>query len=401
MAKKFYLYERKRAGKFSVWYVRYRQADGTIGSPISTKETDEDKANDWAIEHLSGEQSRKARKPRVLTFKEWAAPWWKFDTCPYLREKIGNGFHISPEYADVRRSYLDRHLVPEFGKVPLSQLTPVMFRDYKNKLQREGQLRPATINRILGTVRVMFNYAVEMQEMQYNPVGPVKELKENPKVRGILTKGELDLLFSPDAYETAWHRDPKHYTINLLAATCGLRLGECQALQMKNVHPDGVEVRHSWNDRYGMGPAKQGSERIVTVPSFTSKALAALVALNRWGDPQPTDIVFWGQDRNTPMTKTAILKQFKAALARIGIEEKERSERNILFHGHRHYFNTFVRGKVPDEQLRRVTGHKSEAMTINYDHAAIEHLADVKAVQEKMLGLDLTRQEVSNRSKSL
>ena len=36
MPKKFYLYERKRARKSSTWYVRYRQEDGTIGSPLST-----------------------------------------------------------------------------------------------------------------------------------------------------------------------------------------------------------------------------------------------------------------------------------------------------------------------------------------------------------------------------
>jgi hypothetical protein len=61
MAKKFYLYERKRAGKFPVWYVRYRQEDGTIGSPVPTGKADEDEANEWAIEHLSEDRSKKAR----------------------------------------------------------------------------------------------------------------------------------------------------------------------------------------------------------------------------------------------------------------------------------------------------------------------------------------------------
>ena len=94
--------------------------------------------------------------------------------------------------------------------------------------------------------------------------------------------------------------------------------------------------------------------------------------------------MFWGQSRDIPITKTAILKQIKAALGRIGIKEDERAERNLVFHSYRHGFNTLVRGKVPDEQLRRVTGHKTISMSDNYDHAAPEHLADVKAAQESL-----------------
>jgi integrase len=78
------------------------------------------------------------------------------------------------------------------------------------------------------------------------------------------------------------------------------------------------------------------------------------------------------------------LKQFKVALERIGITEEQRKSRVLLFHGYRHGFNTYIRGKVPDEQLRRVTGHKTLAMSDTYDHASVEHPADVKASQEKM-----------------
>jgi hypothetical protein len=46
-----------------------------------------------------------------------------------------------------------------------------------------------------------------------------------------------------------------------------------------------------------------------------------------------------------------------------------------------------VRGKVPDEQLRRVTGHKTLAMSDNYDHAGPEHLSDVRKVQENLFSV--------------
>jgi hypothetical protein len=52
MAKWFYLYSRKRKGKPTAWYARFRSDDGTIGSPVCTRETDESKAEQWAIETL-------------------------------------------------------------------------------------------------------------------------------------------------------------------------------------------------------------------------------------------------------------------------------------------------------------------------------------------------------------
>src|SRR5258706_550182 len=149
MANRFYLYRRERAGKSPVWYVKYRQSDGTIGSAILTGKSDKDGANDWAIEHLSDDTAKKTRKPRVQT----------------------------------------------------------------------------------------------------------------PKVRGILTPDELRLLFGPGAFEKAWNRDPKHYALNILAASTGLRLGECQALQIQYLHPEYIEVRHSWNDTHGLSAPKSGTTR--------------------------------------------------------------------------------------------------------------------------------------------
>ena len=107
-------------------------------------------------------------------------------------------------------------------------------------------------------------------------------------------------------------------------------------------------------------------------------------SLESLGGAPPTDIVFWGKSRDLPMKKPAILKQFKAAIGRIGITEEERPARVVLFHSYRHAFNTYTRGKVPDEQLRRVMGHRSLSMSDNYDHPGAEHLADVKAAQERM-----------------
>ncbi len=198
----FYLYERKRAGKPPVWYVRFRSPGGVVGSPLSTKLSDKGAAERWAIKRLSDAPAPPLRKPKVKTFKEWAAPWWRFDTCPYIQEKLGDGFNISKAYAESRRSYLDTHLIPEFGDYPLPELTPAMFRDYKMRLFKEKRYAPGTINKIIGTARIMFNYAFTMGEVQDNPVKAVKELKETPRSRGVISLDEQACLFGPAALGT-------------------------------------------------------------------------------------------------------------------------------------------------------------------------------------------------------
>lgn len=382
---RFYLYERKRKDKPPVWYVRFRNESGRVGSPLNTHATNEHDAQQWAINYIASGRKIPPRKPREKTFEEWAAPWWIFDRCPYLREKVADGYHASKAYAEARRHYLVDHLIPQFGHYALAELTPAMFRDFKMRLHDEGRFKPATINKIIGTARIMLTYAFRMGEMESNPVAPVKDLKENTRERGILTLAELAALFGPDSLKTIWNDNPKHYALNLLAASTGMRLGECQALQVQAIDPLGfIYVCRSWDDTYGLGAPKWGSRRFVPIPTKTAGAINELLSFYRWGEPQPTDFVFWGRAREMPLTKTAILKQMKAALDRIGIKEPDRAQRNIVFHSYRHGWNTLMRGKIPDEQLRRVVGHKTIDMSNTYDHARPEHLADVKAAQESL-----------------
>jgi integrase len=42
--------------------------------------------------------------------------------------------------------------------------------------------------------------------------------------------------------------------------------------------------------------------------------------------------------------------------------------RKITFHSWRHFLNSIGRGKVPDEKLRLMTGHRTKEMTDHYTH---------------------------------
>jgi integrase len=63
-----------------------------------------------------------------------------------------------------------------------------------------------------------------------------------------------------------------------------------------------------------------------------------------------------------------------------------RKERNVSFHGFRHFFNSAIRGTVSDDTLRLQTGHSDAKMTDHYDHITDERGEQLRqAVRAKIL----------------
>jgi len=115
MAKHFYLYARKRKNAPPVWYAKFRDSGGRISSPVCTEQTDKDRAGQWATDFLLRGGTVAERNPKVPTFEQWAERWWDYERCPYIAEKLSDGFSMSRKYTELRRSYLKRYLIPAFG----------------------------------------------------------------------------------------------------------------------------------------------------------------------------------------------------------------------------------------------------------------------------------------------
>jgi integrase len=376
MAKPYSVFKRKRK---RIYYAMFRDENGTRSAAISTGQSSKAAAERWCIEFLKkgGTLPTGGR----LTFEQFAADWWIYDRCPYIKGRTARGFHISRGYARVRRSYLERYLLPRFGKLRLVSITPAAIESWLMGMMDEGRLTTATCNRCLGTLHIMLNQAVKMGHLSVSPASPIEQLKENPKKRGILPLEVVRRLFALETAEAVWD-DPRHFTANLLAASTGMRLGEVQGLQVQHVHPGWVNVVHSYDDSYGLTRPKWDSRREIPLPTKTARSLQALIEHSPYQEPE--DLVFWSRDGRHALSKTAILAGLRRALARSGISLEQQKELNVCFHSWRHSFNTLIRGKVPDEQLRRATGHKTLAMSDRYDHASAEHLGDVQAVQEEL-----------------
>lgn len=356
MRKKPYsLWKRKLPSGASVYYIRFRLEDDSWGTAKSSGQTTKTAAEAWAINYLSSGQVVTREN---VTFGTFARGFFAWDGA-YLRTLRSRGRQTGVRHAANQQAYVDNYLIPEFGSLKLVRLDSERILDYALELQERG-LSASTINHILTTLRTVLQYALRKKYIQVVPqidtVGGVKA------ERGILCLEEVKAFFT-----LGW-RDIRYYTINLIAATTGMRLGEILGLQRASVHNEYLEVKTSWERGVGLKGTKTGRARIIPIPERTAGALREAMTITPFTDP--TDLVFTGRKRNAPLDHKMVQDSYAKALAAIGIDEDSRRERGLTFHSWRHFFNSLlINARIPVLKVQSLTGHSTDRMTENYFHA--------------------------------
>ena len=235
------------------------------------------------------------------------------------------------------RTYLTRHLLPAFGRKRLVSFTPRLIDAWLIDLYEAGGLAPTTINHVLRCLKIMMKEALRLGYVAANPAAPVRELKEERREKSVLDATEVRALLGGSALPGVWTGDVRHYAINLLAASTGMRMGECQGLQVQHVHDDHVAVVHSWARQHGLKEPKWKNGRLIPIPARTSVSLRSVI--ENLDSPAPNDLVFRGSSAQRPIDHKRIGTMLYRAMENIGINEVERRTRNVSFHSWRHWFN--------------------------------------------------------------
>ena len=259
------------------------------------------------------------------------------------------------------------------------------LRTKKGRYKRP--LSEKRINDIVGNLKTILSEAYRLGITDRNPGENVGTLAVRPRSKQILSKDEATLLFEEATLESVWSNDIAMYTLNLLSASTGMRLGECVALHVGDINFDKgiINVHQSWARKHGLKEPKWNSKRLVPVPSKTLRYLKRL-ADNSIHRNVPNALIFANQSNpHVPVDHKTVAEKLYAAFNAVGIPEQERRLRNVTFHSWRHFFNTMMRTRVPDELLRTVTGHRNAEMTDHYTHFQIEDLNPVRELQEALV----------------
>jgi integrase len=368
----------------SVYYVQFRNPETTkYMTAVSSGQSSKSNAQNWADEQIKSGKVIVSDKKNIF-FESFAKEFWDWDTSPYVKGKLARGMQIGRSHVATCAGYIERHVLPPFKGRTLASITTADVEAWLLMMKEKGGLKAKSINLIYMSFRTILKEAFRLGFISADPTIRVQGLAEEKPRRGILSIAELKKLFAGDALATRWKGNLKLYVANILAASTGMREGEIRGLLIKDVHDDYIDVQHSWEQGYGLKGAKWGSERRVTVPKSVTTLLAKLIEQSPYKNED--DLVFYGESRTTPLHTKAFINALYDALATIGINEEERKARAITFHSWRHFLNSVSRGRVPDEKLRLMTGHRTEEMTEHYTHLLEEDYTEIRKVQEDIFG---------------
>ena len=283
--------------------------------------------------------------------------------------------------------HVDNHLSPNFGRIPLQQLSPAHINAFYARLltepraakalpenRKQGEelrpLAPATVRRIHATLHRALRDAVRWNLIGRNPADGA----DPPRAPGcagarvnVWSIAELKKFLAAE-------RDSRLYPLWLLLVTTGMRRGEAMGLCWQDIDLDAMTIAIR-QTRVQLGyetvlstPKTQKGRRLVALDPATTSCLAELwqsrqeECLQEGDRPLATDFVFAGE-RGEPLHPERATRLFRKAAKRAGVPE-------VHLHDLRHMHATLalsagVHPKVVSERL----GHANIGITLDtYSH---------------------------------
>jgi integrase len=309
-------------------------------------------------------------------FGDYLFEFWDWEVSPYVKSRLlRRPDGLTKAYVNTNQSFIRRYAKSFFKNAKLSGITPKNLEEFILHLKSTTLLSPRSVNAIYDATAVPIREAFRLGAISSDSTRPIRKLWVPHTEKGIPSTAEIKALAN-------WAWPDERLKLAFLTATiCGLRLGEIRGLQREDIGDDILTLKHSFSVVDGLKAPKNGRPRIVTLPAFLKEMLLDLVSHNPHGETW----IFWGKCPKMPISPGVIEEGFNTALAAIGIDESQRRARRLSFHSLRHFCNAMLRGAIPDEKLRLLTGHVTESMTEHYDHITDVDRAMLHEAQESRI----------------
>jgi len=317
------------------------------------------------------------------TVKFWVNDMYNLDGSLMRRRRQKNR-SLTDKSAEIRNGLIKNYIIPLWGNLDISELTAKRIDDdlvnvlsFRNQKELSGTIK----NTILLILESMFITAIEDGVMENNPAKSVMRFSKAVKnQRGVIPKNEMELLFPAEHGEllNIW-RNQIYATAYLVLRDTGLRPGELRALQWEDWYPDlrffPVAKAIESGKRDKVKGTKTGSVKPAVVSERAAMELEILK--NEQKNYSPEKFIFANKN-GLPLTIHDIAYNFKAGVKRAGLDNRYSP------YWLRHTFNTRMLDILPDDTVRLLMGHATEAMTRHYRHPDIESL---KREAEKIHGM--------------
>lgn len=307
-------------------------------------------------------------RSKSYTVESWIRLWYEVYTEPRLREK-------TKEYY---LNYIDNHIIPKIGKIPLEKLTTIQIQKFYNDLQKNGRIQryehvklknKGLSTRVVRGIHTLLNNCLEQAVTERiiltNPAQGCKLPKLEKKEMKILPQEKI----GPYLAEAEERGLLAAYYLEL---TTGLRRGELLALLWTDLDAESktISVTKQVNRIKGKlvvsQPKTQNSVRTLAI---LQQAVDLLIEEHKKHPGNP--YMFPSPKTGTMFDPDSFRHTHDKILKAIGAE-------HIRFHDLRHTFATLsLKNGVDVKTLSGALGHYSAGFTLStYTHATAEMKRD-------------------------
>ena len=318
-------------------------------------------------------------RPSRLTVAQFLGEW--------LQDYVE--LNCSPRTKASYEMIIRRHLIPELGSIPLSQLEPRHLQaSYSRQRERgrvdgKGQLSPQTVRYCHSLLAEALGYAVKMGLLSRNVAQATEAPRADHKVMPTLAPEDV-----PRFLEAA--QETPYYTLFYLLLHTGLRRGEALALRWKNVdlglaslgvsaYLSVVEAAYKLNGTYVIKePKTSHSRRQIALPPSLGVVLRQHKAGQEaqralLGKPlTDNDFVFAHPD-GSPLDPSTVSHAFNKVMRKAGLP-------HIRLHDLRHtHASLLLQAGVHPKIVQERLGHSSIRVTLDTYSHVIGGLQEVAA----------------------
>ncbi len=293
-------------------------------------------------------------KLEEITFQDFAKLWLEDYASLNVRARTLD------DYSQVVRV----HLLPFFGTMPLSSITPGKVQEYLAGKIRSG-LSPRTVEKTLTVLKMMFKQGEICGYLSDNPGRFVQAPRKEHREMDFLNPEEIRRLLDATS--------PEYYPLFATAIFTGARQGELIGLQWGDIDFDRalIFIRRTFDQKHGYGPPKSAmGRRTINMTQELISILKEHKAEQAFA--QSDGLVFPNRAGNPISCQNMVTREFYPALDRAGL-------RRVRFHDLRHTFaSLLVHLGASPKYIQAQLGHGSISVTMDvYAHLLPETAAGV------------------------
>lgn len=248
-----------------------------------------------------------------------------------------------------------------FGNKPIRLICPKDIEEYKSI--RSKEVKPATVNIDINTMKAIFNIAIRLGWTDINPVKNIRKMSIPEKENLCFSDEQINLILN--------NADDEMRNVIQLGLLTGCRLNEIANLQWKDVNLKDriLTIRNKENFK-----TKTGRIRDIPISDKLNDLFYSMLNGDKASAENvllmfnPSEYIF-KNPKGYKYNKDIISKRFKDKLRKLNFNEK------YHFHCLRHTFITsLIKAGVNINYVKEIAGHSEIRTTMNYIHISTEDL---------------------------